>query len=462
MKEFQLRDYQMDIYNKIRDEFKKGRKGVGVCLACRAGKTYVFGKIAQDANRKGNKVLILVHRVQLKNQHVELLEEYGIDKKMTRVESVFTEANHLGENGPVDLIIIDEAHLSGAASYQKVCEYYNCKRILFTATFSRLDGKPLSLADTIVTGITAKELIKRGNISDYNYYAPDLNIDLSKVNKTAGDFNNQQLGEAMGTKKIYGDILKYYNMLAKGKQAIAYCINIQHSQDVCEMFNKNGILARHMDSHTPEKERENILRDFKDGKFKILCNCNLISEGITLPSAEAGLLLRPTLSLTLYIQQAMRCLTPNENKKAVIIDYVNNVQRHGLPTQDREWSLETKVKEYCNENDDGTLRIRVCPECFSTFETAPICPFCGAVYQITPVEIQNMKEIELKRIEEEKEIKRQNYLSNIAEKVKDYTSPKQCKTWAELTEYTKKMGYKPGYAYVMAKQNGIFIPKKGK
>ena len=68
----------------------------------------------------------------------------------------------------------------------------------------------------------------------------------------------------------------------------------------------------------------------------------------------------------------------------------------------------------------------------------------------------------MKRIKEEKEIKRQNYLSNIAEKVKDYTSPKQCKTWAELTEYTKKMGYKPGYAYAMAKQNGIFIPKKGK
>lgn len=431
------------------------------CLAV-VGKSFVMAKISQDACKKGSHVLILAHRNSLINQHKELFENLELDNPNVRIESVFTEVNHLGENGPVDLIIIDEAHLSGALSYQKVCQYYNCLRILFTATPARLDGKPLNLADTIITGITAKELIKRGNISDYNYYAPDLNIDLSKVNKTAGDFNNQQLGEAMGTKKIYGDILKYYNMLAKGKQAIAYCINIQHSQDVCEMFNKNGILARHMDSHTPEKERENILRDFKDGKFKILCNCNLISEGITLPSAEAGLLLRPTLSLTLYIQQAMRCLTPNENKKAVIIDYVNNVQRHGLPTQDREWSLETKVKEYCNENDDGTLRIRVCPECFSTFETAPICPFCGAVYQITPVEIQNMKEIELKRIEEEKEIKRQNYLSNIAEKVKDYTSPKQCKTWAELTEYTKKMGYKPGYAYVMAKQNGIFIPKKGK
>ena len=228
------------------------------------------------------------------------------------------------------------------------------------------------------------------------------------------------------------------------------------------MFNNNNIPAMHMDSHTPEKERETILKDFKEGKFKILCNCNLISEGITLPSAEAGLLLRPTLSLTLYIQQAMRCLTPNEDKKAVIIDYVNNVQRHGLPTQDREWNLNTKVKEYYNENEDGTLKIRVCQECFSTFETAPVCPFCGAEYEITPVEIENMKEIELKKIEEAREKQRVAYLSNVAEKIKDYTSPKQCKTWAELTEFAKMKGYKMGYAYVMAKQNGIFIPKKGK
>lgn len=421
------------------------------CLAV-VGKSFVMAKISQDACKKGSHILILAHRNSLINQHKELFENLELDNPNIRIESVFTEVNHLGENGPVDLIIIDEAHLSGASSYQKVCQYYNCLRILFTATPARLDGKPLNLADTIITGITAKELIKRGNISDYNYYAPDLNIDLSKVNKTAGDFNNQQLGEAMGTKKIYGDILKYYNMLAKGKQAIAYCINIQHSQDVCEMFNENGILARHMDSHTPEKEREKILRDFKEGKFKILCNCNLISEGITLPSAEAGLLLRPTLSLTLYIQQSMRCLTPNENKKAIIIDYVNNIQRHGLPTQDREWSLETKVKEYCNENDDGTLRIRVCPECFSTFETAPICPFCGAVYEITPVEIQNMKEIELKRIEEEKELRRQEIMHRTAQRVKDYTKPEQCKTFYELVEYGKIRGFKSGWAYIQAKR----------
>ena len=460
--EINLRDYQQNLYVNIRKAFKEGAKGVCAVLPCRAGKSYIMAKIAQDASKKNSKVLILAHRNSLLNQHRELFENLEIDNSNVRIESVFTEVNHLGEHGNVDLIIIDEAHLSGASSYQKVCEYYDCLRILFTATPARLDGKPLNLADKMIIGITAKELIQRGNISDYNYYAPDLNIDFGSIKKTAGDFNNKQLGETMGTKKIYGDILKYYNKLAKDKQAIAYCVNIQHSKEVCEMFNNNNIPAKHMDSHTPEKERESILNDFKEGKFKILCNCNLISEGITLPSAEAGLLLRPTLSLTLYIQQAMRCLTPNESKNAVIIDYVNNVDRHGMPTQERDWSLDTKVKEYCNENDDGTLKLRVCQECFSTFETAPVCPYCGAEYQITPVEIQNMKEIELKKVEEEKEKKRVEYLSNIAQKIKDYTSPKQCKTWAEITEYAKMKGYKMGYAYVIAKQNGIYIPKKGK
>ena len=216
----------------------------------------------------------------------------------------------------------------GASSYHKVCEYYNCPIIGFTATCTRLDGKPLDLFDTIVTGIKADELIKRGAISPYMYYAPDLGINLSQVSKMAGDYNNQQLGEVMCSKKIYGDVLKYYRLLAKGKQGIAYCVNVAHSKEVCEMFNRNRISARHIDSHTSEQEREQVLEDFRLGKFKILCNCNLISEGITLPSADVGLLLRPTLSTALFIQQSMRVLTPNTNKTAIIIDYVNNVQRH--------------------------------------------------------------------------------------------------------------------------------------
>jgi len=285
-------------------------------------KAISFGKIAQDANKKGNRVLILIHRIQLKNQHKELLDEYGIDENMTRVESVFTEANHLGEHGKVDLIIIDEAHLSGASSYQKVCEYYNCKRILFTATFSRLDGKPINLCEVIVKGISADELIKRGYVSPYKMYAPNLNIDFSDLKKSMGEYNNEQLGKKMSSKKIYGDVIKYYNLLAKDKQAICYCVNVDHSKETCEMFNNAGVSAIHMDAKTPEKERAKILEDFKNKKFKILCNCNLISEGITLEGADVALLLRKTASMSLYIQQACRCLTPVKGKEAIIIDFV--------------------------------------------------------------------------------------------------------------------------------------------
>jgi superfamily II DNA or RNA helicase len=458
--EIKLRDYQQYVYDKIKEEFRNGAKGVCAVLPCRSGKSYIMAAITDSGCKKGSHVLILAHRNSLLNQHRELFETLELENPNVRIESVFTEARHLGENGPVDLIIIDEAHISGASSYQKVCEYYDCRRVLFTATPARLDGKPLNLADVIVTGIGAKELINRGKIADYEYYAPDLNLDLSTVKKSCGDFNNQELGEKMSSKKIYGDVLKYYEKLGKGQQAIAYCVNIQHSKEVCDMFNENGISAKHMDSKTPEQEREKILQEFKDGKFTILCNCNLISEGMTLPSANVGLLLRPTLSLPLFIQQACRVLTPVEGKKAIIIDYVGNVFRHGMPTMDRDWSLKKKVKEYDNENDDGTLRIRVCKECFSTFEGGDVCPYCGAEYELTAIEIENIKEVQLKKVEEERELKRQQYLSSVADKVQYYESVEQCTTWAELTEFAKMKGYKPGFAYVMAKRIGVFVPRK--
>ena len=187
-----LRDYQQEIYNGTIDKFKQGHKGVCCVLPCRSGKSYIMAYMIQRA--KGN-VLVLAHRHTLINQHVELLNNLNILTDKVRVESVFTEASRLGRYAPdsVNLIIIDEAHLSEAASYRKVCEYYNCHRVLFTATPARLDGKPLTLATALVTGITASELIERGAISDYDYYAPDLNLDIENVDMVAGEFNNGQL-----------------------------------------------------------------------------------------------------------------------------------------------------------------------------------------------------------------------------------------------------------------------------
>ncbi len=395
---------------------------------------------------KGN-VLVLAHRHTLINQHKELLENLGVLTDKVRVESVFTEASRLGryEKDSVSLIIIDEAHLSEAASYKKVCNYYSCRRVLFTATPARLDGQPLTLADTLINGITANELIKLGAISEYDYYAPDLNIDTESVQLVAGEYNNGQLTELMCQNAIYGDILKYYRLLGENRQAIAYCTSIKHSIKTADMFNKNGISAISIDGSMNMRERNDKMDMFRRGDVQILCNCNLISEGVTLPNASVALLLRPTMSLPLFIQQACRVLTPVKGKKAVIIDFVNNVQKHGLPTEAHKWSLTQSVEKRKEFNSDGTFSIRQCENCFKCFKTASKCPYCGYEYKVKGRELKAVKDVELKRIEAIEREKQEQQKKAARMEVG------QCRTIAELQKIANERGYAQGWVWQMAK-----------
>lgn len=418
----ELRDYQQDMYDKIKEALKT-HKGVCGVLPCRSGKSWIMKKIVESACLKGSKVLILAHRRLLLSQHSKIIQN-------ARLESVFTEVNHLGEHGKVDLIIIDEAHISGAESYKKVCDFYNCKRILFTATAKRLDNKPLSLAEVIINGISGDELIERGYVSKYELYAPKLDINLKKVEMSGSDFNNEQLGEVMLDRKIYGDIIKYYHKLAEGKQSIAYCTNIKHSLSIRDLFNDNGIPAVHMDASTPEKEREKIMSDFKEGKYKILCNCNLISEGITVPECECCLLLRPTQSETLYIQQACRCLTPREGKTAIIIDFVGNCYAHGTPTEKREYTLDEKQIRIKNPSREPEVTARECSNCLRVYRGAdPICPYCGFDNKKTRKQIKEDEKAELERIQK-------------IERVQKSREQGMAKSYEELVQIGYKRGIK--------------------
>lgn len=432
-----LRKYQQTIYDEIRTQLCK-YNSVCAVLPCRSGKSYIMKEICEKAALKGSKVLILAHRKLLLRQHAKIIEN-------CRFASVFTEVNHLGEYPEPNLIIIDEAHISGAESYKKVCDYYKCKKILFTATAKRLDNKPL-LCDYIINGVSADELIELGYVAPYDIYAPKLNIDLSKVSMSGADFNNEQLAETMCDKKIYGDILKYYKELADGKQAIAYCVNIKHSKSICELFNNNGISACHIDASTPERERDRLMDDYKSGKYMILCNCNLISEGITLPECDCCLLLRPTQSETLYIQQACRCLTPRIDKRAIIIDYVGNCYTHGMPTEARNYSLtnNTRIRNASREPD---VIVRQCKNCLRVYAgNKPICPYCGTDNGKTKKQIEQDEKAELERITE---IKRKQARQEVG----------MARDLESLVEIGKKRGYKnPKYwamTILQARRNKI-------
>ena len=453
-----LRDYQENLKNKVREEFKKYKRVI-LLAPCGSGKTVIASSIIQDSINKRKKVWFIVHRKELLEQAHNTLEQYSINFENVKIYMVQSLANKLKDITEIpNMIIFDECQHATSRTYMKIIEKFPSAYILgLTATPCRMTGKPLGdIFQSIVSDITAKQLIKKKYLADYDYYAPQINLNLNNVKIKAGDYEKESLNKEMNKLTIYGDIIKNYKKIANGKKSIIYCHSIEYSKKIEKLFTEHGYSIKHFDGTTPSKERTKIIEDFRNDKVKILTNVDLIGEGFDVPACECVLLLRPTQSLSLYIQQATRCLRPNGNKKAVIIDYVGNVFRHGLPTDDREWSLKGNVQPYYNENDDGTLKIRVCQNCFSTFKTAPVCPYCGATYETTAVEIQNMKEIELKKIKEEKERKRQEIMKRTSEKVKNYKKPEECKNFYELVEMGKRFGYKPGWAIIQARRLHLY------
>lgn len=393
--------------------------------------------------------------MEMFDQATKTLEKYGITgPKVYMIQSLVSNIKKGKISEKPDIIVLDECQHSTSRTYMYLFEYYPDTYFLgLTATPCRMSGKPLGdIFEKIVSEVTANELIKNKYLASYDYYAPQIDLDLSKVSIKKGDYEKVDLDKQMNKMKIYGDIIENFKKLANNKKTIIYCHSIEYSKKMEELFTENGYKIKHFDGDTPKKERDKIVEDFRNNKIQILTNVDLIGEGFDVPDCECVLLLRPTESLSLYIQQATRCLRANGNKKSLIIDYVNNIQRHGIPTSDRKWTLDKSIIHYDNENEDGTFKIRICQECFGTFRVASICPYCGAVYETTKREIENFKQIELKKIEEEKEIRKQKYREAIREKVKEYKGPRDCKNWNELLNYCIVKGYKPGYAFVLNKQ----------
>lgn len=175
-------------------------------------------------------------------------------------------------------ILVHNCQHATSNTYLKIINKYPQAYILgLSATPTRLSGKPLGdIFETIVSEITAKQLIEMGYLAQYNYYAPNLDVDLSKVKKKMGDYDAQGLDEAMSTKKIYGDIIKNYKKIANNKKTIIYAPTIEYSKKMEQLFSEHGYSIRHFDGTTPKAERDQIIEDFRNDKIKILTNVDLI------------------------------------------------------------------------------------------------------------------------------------------------------------------------------------------
>lgn len=328
--DIKLRDYQESLKNKTRQAFMKYKRVI-LLAPCGAGKTVIASSIMKDSVSKGKKVWFIVHRKELLDQAKNTLKRYGIPEDNIQVYMVQTLANKLDKIEEIpDMIIFDECQHATSNTYLRIIKKFPDAFILgLSATPTRLQGKPLGdIFETIVQEISAKKLIEMGYLAQYNYYAPELKINLSNVKTKMGDYDKDGLDKEMAKPTIYGDIIKNYKKLADNKKTIIYCHSIAYSKEIETLFKEHGYSIKHFDGKTPKDERDKIIEDFRNDKIKILTNVDLIGEGFDVPDCECVLLLRPTQSLCLYIQSSTRCLRPNGDKKAIIIDYVNNIQRH--------------------------------------------------------------------------------------------------------------------------------------
>lgn len=439
-----LRDYQQTLYRGTVSAFLQGNCRPLVCAPCGAGKSYLF---AEMIRRTRGEALVLTHRQELKEQHEALLNAQGITN--ARVAMILTEANRLGQYPKPALIVTDEAHLSRSNSWMKVIEYYDTYTVGFTATPCRLDGKPLGdIYDALVEGVDTKWLIANQRLAPYEYYAPTL-IETDGLRQIAGDYVVSDLEKLMAERAIYGDVIATYQRLAAGERSIAYCVSVKHARETASAFNSAGIRAEAISAGTEARRRAEIMDDFRNGRITVLCNVGIISEGVSIDEVTCCMLLRPTESIALGIQQMMRCMRYLPGKTAKIIDFVGNYTRVGLPDDDRKWSLTEAMPKKRQLNDEGNFYIRSCPQCFLTFQTAPVCPYCGAQYPLKPRELKAHEEIELKRITEAEMQKVQEI------KRRQRMEVGQCRTIEDLFKIQRERGYAPGWVWKMAQAKNI-------
>lgn len=342
---FQLFDYQQDLIDKARNALAAGNQGVLIVSPPGSGKSVVISEIAKLTVKKGGHVLFFVHRQELVKQIKDSFKQQGVDLNHCTILTVGKVANRLNILAKPDLIIVDESQHSRAKTYQKIFNYYSdVPRLGFTGSPWRLSGKGFKdIYSAMVLGPTAKWLIENKKLAPFTVYGYQLGDKSTLKSGSTGDYTKKSLNNY--TKSIiHGDIVKSRLKFAKDRKTIIYCHSTSFSKEVAQSFRDAGINAVHADAKTPESKRDKIMVDFKEGKIKILCNVDLVSEGFNVPDCSCVVLLRPTQSLVIYLQQSMRAMRYQPNKHAIIIDQVGNFERFGLPDTDYKWTLEDREK----------------------------------------------------------------------------------------------------------------------
>lgn len=464
---FRPRPYQLVAVDRVRQHIRSGRRRVLCVAPTGAGKTVIASHVTECSLELGNRVLFLAHRRELISQafrkmigctcragyeHDSLTEQDpecrgdGLPRKLVgvlmasdrrrnpgaavQVASVDTLRNRALP--PANLIIVDEAHRALANTYKQIMAAYPEAAVIgLTATPYRADGKGLGDAfDELVVVASPSQLMAEGFLVEPRVFTvPHAKLpDLSGVRTRGGDYDEDQLAEAVDREGLVGDILDHWARRADGRQTVVFAVNVQHSKHIVERFRAAGVAAEHLDGTTPTVERDAILARLERGETRVVSNCAVLTEGWDQPSVKCAILARPTKSTGMYLQQAGRILRPWRDVGAIILDHAGCAVDHGLPQDDREFSLDPPKKR---SRTSATSLAKTCEQCFAVVPTASrVCPSCGAEF---PVPEPSTKPLEEKPGE----------LVEVARASKD----EKRAFWDAQCAIAISRGYKKGWAY---------------
>ncbi len=338
-----LREHQDDALLALQKMREDSKTIALLDHATGAGKTVTA---ITDARQLGGRTLWLIHTRNLVSQtlmefqrlwpEVETGRYYGgahETEAYNVVGSIQSVAEHLDEFSPKEFayLVIDEAHHAAAETYRRVLEYFRPAFVLgLTATSERADGQDLlELFRNCAHRLTLQEAVERGELVPIRCVRVETNVNLSKVRYNQVQYNRRDIEESIAIPARDRLIVDTYLQHVPGRKAVAFAVNVRHGEDLAKEFRRSGVAAASVSGRMANREREQHLREFAEGKLQILCACDILNEGWDCPAVEVLLMARPTLSRVVYLQQVGRGTRKAPDKECLIVfDFVDNASRY--------------------------------------------------------------------------------------------------------------------------------------
>lgn len=343
----QLRPYQEESKRAVFNEWEQGILKTLLVLPTGTGKTIVFAAITNDCVQKGERVLILAHRGELLEQAADKIKkstglECAVEKAdesclnswyritVGSVQSLMREKRlNQFDKHYFDTIIIDEAHHCISESYQRILDYFSDAKVLgVTATPDRGDMRNLGqVFNSLAYEYTLPKAIKEGYLSPIKALTIPLKLDLSSVSTQAGDFKASEIGTALDPylEQIAVEMTKY----CTDRKTVVFLPLIKTSQKFRDLLNKHGFRAAEVNGSSDD--RTEVLKDFENNKYNVLCNSMLLTEGWDCPDVDCIVVLRPTKVRSLYCQMVGRGTRLSKGKThLLLLDFLWHTERHEL------------------------------------------------------------------------------------------------------------------------------------